>query len=97
MGDTYAPQRAQRDADAPHSWLSQERQCLLRDLWVKIRETLSKPGHLHSRQGGTAFVDLLGIAVCGLLDLKQPGCLRESFQGFPGQAVLQILIFKPFF
>ena len=48
------------------------------------RSRSSPPTHLHSGQAGAALRDLLGIAVCGLLDLEQPGCLREGLQRLLG-------------
>lgn len=46
--------------------------------------TCTAPTHLHGRQAGAALGDLPGIAVRGLLDLEQPGCLGEGLQRLLG-------------
>lgn len=96
MGDTMLPKSTQRLRCTPR-WARLGKLTPMIGSVSEDQGDTQQACDLHGRQRGTAFEDLLGIAICDLLDLKQPGCLRERFQSFLGQAVLQILIFKPFF
>lgn len=53
--------------------------------------------YLHGGKRCAVFADFLGIVICDLFDLKEPGCLRERLQSFFGVAALKILVLKPFF
>lgn len=53
--------------------------------------------YLHSRKRCAVFTYFLGIIICDLFNLKEPGCLRQGLQSFFGIAALKILVLKPFF
>lgn len=54
-------------------------------------------GYLHGGKRRAVLTDLLGIIVRDLLDLQEPGCLRQRLQGLFGIAALKVLVLQPFF
>lgn len=51
--------------------------------------------HLHRPQLRALFSDLLGVVVGGLVDLQQPGGLRQRLQGVDGLRALQLPLLQP--
>lgn len=51
--------------------------------------------HLHGRELRASLLDLGCVFICGLVDLKKPGDLRQRPQRFHGTAALQTLLSQP--
>lgn len=51
--------------------------------------------NLHGLEFGALLHDLLGVAVGGLVDLQQPGGLRQRPQRVDGVGALEVLVLQP--